>query len=328
MRVAVVGTGSIGRRHLGNLLGRSDAEVLAVSEHSRRTELKVAGKPVPVLPEYGEALERSDAVVIANPSGLHLDYLRAAVSAGKHVYLEKPVGSDSKGFDEVVGSAARSGVLVAVGTQFRFNPLLVRLKQLLDAGKAGTLLNVFAFSGEHIADYHPEEDYRTSYAARRSLGGGVLLTQIHQIDYLSWLFGPFDSVTAEQVALPQLEIDVESSVTYMLAGESAVPVVGHLNYVQRPRLTGLEIIGTRAKVTWLYERNRLSVQGAVDRESEVIEQPLDRNRMFVDAMDDFFAAVRDGTRPRADLKDGVTAVKIVEAIKQSLAERGTRRIRA
>jgi predicted dehydrogenase len=317
MQVAVVGTGSIGRRHLGNLLARGGCELLAVNEFSRREPLIVNDQTVAVCHEFDDALRKSDVVFICNPTGLHREYLEKSIAADCHVYLEKPIGLATEGFAPLLERASAKRLIVAVGTQFRFNRMLLQIRDWLASGRLGKCLNVFAYSGEHIADYHPGEDYRRSYAARRDLGGGVLLTQIHQIDYLNWLFGPFDRVSAHQVAVPELGVDVESSVTYQLFGDKNIPVSGHLNYLQRPKRTGMQIVATEGLVEWSYEHNSLVFTTAQGK-AESLSAAFDRNQMFRDALDDFFDAIARGAKPRADLNDGLEAVSLVERIKQAM----------
>jgi predicted dehydrogenase len=317
--VAVVGTGSAGCRHLSNLLRLGVTDVVAVSEHRRRTTLMVDGTSVPVSHDYDSALTAVDAVVIANPTSLHDGHLRRAIDAGRHALCEKPVSVSAVGVADLVAAATARRVTVAVGCQFRFNHMLGRLRELVIGGTLGTILDVDASLGEHLADYHPDEDYRLSYAARRELGGGVLLTQIHQLDYLHWIFGPFDRVFAVGGHVTDLEIDVEDSVTYLLRSQEGVGVRAHLDYIQRPKRAGVVVTGTGGQVAWDYQRNELRSQPArSDAEPLVDRAPFDRNEMFLDLMADFLASIRLGRAPRTTLADAAAVLALVDAVKESL----------
>jgi predicted dehydrogenase len=319
MKIAIVGSGSVGRRHISNLLALGAQDLVVVSEHHKHARFESDGHTLPVVHSYREALDTADAVVIANPSSLHARYLALAVEAGKHVYLEKPAALESADLESSIGHAKTRSLVIATGTQFRFCERLIELKQHIDAGTVGRVLSVTATCGEHIADYHPEEDYKISYAARKELGGGVLLTQIHQLDYLNWIFGDFQSVVASGGELAELGIDVEGAATYFLISRTGVPVAGHLNYVQRPKHTSLTVIGSRGQLYWDYGRNRLEVQRE-GGEREVTETPFDRNQMFLDCMSDFLACAESGRSPRADLAAGRDSLRLVEAIKQSFGK--------
>lgn len=317
MRVAVVGTGSIGRRHLTNLRHIGVEDLIAVSMHNRHSMIEIEGTFFPVLHDFRAALAIADAVVIANPTSLHHDYLRDAVAAGRHVYVEKPASHSSAGLDAIDRQARDRNLVVCVGSQFRFNPALERIKAMLDAERIGRLLTVVAASGENIADYHPNEDYRTGYAARAELGGGVLLTQIHQIDYLNWLFGGFRSAFALPTETPELGINVESCVSYMLSGKSSPPVIGHLNYLQRPKHTMMEIIGSEGRISWSYEDNSVVLVRCEANESSNWSAPFNRDIMFHGILRDFLEAIAGRSALRSPLADGISAIRIVEAIKAS-----------
>jgi predicted dehydrogenase len=327
MRIAVIGTGSVGRRHLGNLVGLEKVDAVAVSENGRLEKLEIEGRNVPVLHSAAEAYKDADAVVIANPTVFHRPYLQDALEAGCHVYLEKPAGTSAEGLDELADLADEKGLVVAMGTQNRFHDRLDDLRTALAAGEAGQILNVVANLGEHIADYHPGEDYRQSYTARAELGGGILLTQIHQIDYLNWLFGPFSRVAAVGGKQSDLDIDVEDNVTYLLQGASGVPVVGHLDYLQRPKRVSLELYGTARSYRWDYFANRLeTTAAALNAVPQISESPFDRNALFRRAMANFLGAIETGTAPRSTLRDGIAALRIVDAIRQACETHNTIRI--
>jgi predicted dehydrogenase len=319
MRVAVVGTGSIGRRHLGTLLSLGGTDLVAVSEHSRRAGLVVSGVEVPVRHRLDDVLDDVDLVVVATPTAHHRDQAAAAVDAGCHVLVEKPVGVSSAGLDAVADAAERKGLVAAAAHQFRFEPGLLRLRDMVRAGTLGSVLTVEGHQGEHLADYHPDEDYRTGYAARRDLGGGVLRTQVHHLDHLEWIFGPLDRVYAVGGHRTDLEIDVEDTVTCLFRSADGTPVQGHLDYRQRPKVVSLVVVGTEARATWDHYGGRVVVAPtAPGAEPAVHTWPYDRDAMFTAQMDDVLTAIRTGGTPRTPLRDGIRAVRLVEAIERSL----------
>ena len=320
LRVAVVGTGSIGRRHLATLLRLGCRDLVAVSEHARRRGLAVDGVDVSVRHRLADVLGHVNLVVVATPTAHHPDQAAAALDAGAHVLVEKPVGATSAGLDDLVALAEARGLVAAAGHQFRFEPGLLALRAMVQAGALGTVLTVEAHQGEHLADYHPGEDYRTGYAARRDLGGGVLRTQIHHLDHLDWIFGPLERVYAAGGHRTDLEIDVEDTATYLFRSAGGTPVQGHLDYRQRPKVVSLLVVGTAARAAWDHYGGRLVVTPtAPGAEPEVRTWPYDRDAMFAAQMRDVLDAVRTGRPPRTPLRDGIRAVRLVEAIERSMA---------
>ena len=320
VRIAVVGTGSIGRRHLGTLLALGETDLVAVSEHERREALTVDGVDVPVRHQLGDAVGDADLVVVATPTSLHRDQAAAAVAAGCHVLVEKPVGATSAGLDMVADAADDRGLVAAAAHQFRFEPGLVALREMVAEGVLGPILTVDAHQGEHLADYHPDEDYREGYAARRDLGGGVLRTQIHHLDHLEWLFGPLVRVYAAGGHRTDLEIDVEDTASYLFRTADGTPVQGHLDYRQRPKHVSLVVVGADGRVDWDHYGGRLvHTPFAPGAEPVLRTWPYDRDAMFRAQWQDVLSAVRTGSPPRTPLRDGIRAVRLVEAIERSMA---------
>ncbi len=322
MKIVVVGTGSIGRRHLANLaVHRPHDEVLAVSAHHRHDEVAVEGAQVPAVADLDLALATSpDAVFVCNPSILHVDTACRAMQAGAHVYLEKPVATDLAGCTTLVSMAQRTGRVVAVGQQLRFHPLVVDMRERLEAGLLGSLLSVEANLGEHIADYHPGEDFRQSYTARADLGGGVLLTQTHQPDLLTWLFGAPRRVSAIGGRRGDLGIDVEDSVSYLFEGDHGVAVYGHVDYLQRPKRWTITVTGVDGRLTFDYHASTLThTPSAVGAPAQVEPRPIERNDLFVAALDDFFDSIESDRSPRCSLSDATLTMELIEAIRASMS---------
>jgi predicted dehydrogenase len=317
IRIVVVGLGSAGRRHAANLMTLGVKEVIPCSEWRQLKEIELGGRTLQVVPDYEQALNsRPDAVCLANPTSMHASYLAKAVDRGCSVYVEKPVASSSHGMESLKEQIARSNVVVAVGNQLRFNSCLEHLRRVLSDNVIGRILHVHADMGEYLPNYHPQEDYRSSYAARETLGGGVLLTQIHDINYLHWLFGSFETVYAVEGRRSDLQIDVEDSVSFLLKN-SDIAISGHVDFLQRVPRRILTITGEFGTIGWDYNSNTLKLSNA-DGERELGNgQPLDRNAMFLEAMSDFLSCCGSTRTPRTDFASGLMDVAVVDAIRES-----------
>src|SRR5262249_48594041 len=154
--------------------------------------------------------------IVSNPSACHLPVALAAARAGAHVLIEKPLSHDLAGLDDLEEAVEARGLAAVVGFQFRFNPGLRQLRTWVRAGHIGTVVSAQAHWGEYLPEMHPWEDYRTGYAARTDLGGGVLLTLCHPFDYLRWIVGDIDDVRAQESRTETLGLSVETSVDVTL----------------------------------------------------------------------------------------------------------------
>lgn len=333
-RVLVVGLGSIGQRHLRNLrtlLGDS-ADLLACRvrhlPHVITDQLTI--DPTRTIEDaYGVRVfdgldaalaEAPDAVFVCNPTSEHLATARAAVGAGAHVFIEKPVSHRDDGVALLASQAEASGRVVAVGYQLRQHPALQYVRELLCRKAIGRVISVRAEMGEYLPDAHPYEDYRQSYAARADLGGGVILCFIHELDYLCWFFGMPTRVFTTGGRLGELEIDVEdtalSTLEYEVDGR-AVPVQVHHTFLQRVPSRGCVIVGEAGRITVDLIASRVVLQANGVTAARDFE--LQRNDLFLAEARHFLAAIAGVDAPIVTLRDGLLSLRVALAARRSLA---------
>jgi predicted dehydrogenase len=263
---------------------------------------------------------KPDAVFICTPSSRHLDVAHRAADAGCHLFIEKPVSNTMAGVEKLRATVAAKSLVAMVGSQWRFHPCVRALRSALQEGALGRLVSAEVNYAEYLPDWHPYEDYRTSYAARAELGGGVVLTQIHDYDLACWLFGAARRVTATGGTLGGLEIDVEDTVDARLEGGSA-PVRVRQTFAARPPVRTIVATGERGSATLDMLGARLTFSAALAPEMSVAE--YQRNRMFVDEAASFLDSVERRQPPAVTLDDGITALRVALAVKESMQTKRT-----
>jgi predicted dehydrogenase len=147
------------------------------------------------------------------------------------------------------------------------------------------------------------------------LGGGVILTLSHPIDYLRWFFGPVSSVWAYHRQINHLEIDVEGSAEIGLAFTNSVIGSIHVNYIQRPGRHNLEIIGDQGTIKWDNSDGIVHLYQSVTNQWESFAPPpgFERNDLFVAELKHFLDVIQKNTRPVCSLEDGIEVQRIVDA---------------
>jgi predicted dehydrogenase len=156
MKILIAGLGSIGRRHLRNLIALGEKDIVLLRSHrAAMPDDELAGYPVET--DLAEALARHqpEAVIVSNPSALHMQVAIPAAQAGCHILLEKPVSNSMTGLDELQQAAQTSGSRILVGFQYRYHPTLNRARELVRAEALGRVLTVHAHWGEYLPDWHP-----------------------------------------------------------------------------------------------------------------------------------------------------------------------------
>jgi predicted dehydrogenase len=337
MKALFVGLGSIGQRHLRNLreLKGDSVDILAwrvrglnrvltnTLEVESGTDLqsRYGLRLVPTL-EAGLS-EKPDVTFVCNPSSLHVPVALAALSAGSHVFMEKPLSNSMNNVNALIAEAKRGGLVGYLGSPFRFHPAVKDLQRSLAADAIGRVLAVRAVVGEYLPHFHRYEDYRSMYAAQRELGGGVVLTQIHELDYLSLLFGTPRRVFAIGGHLSKLEVDVEDVVAVLLdcgTSERPLPISVQMDYVQRPATRNCEVVGDGGKFVMDLTVPHLVQYGPDGTEiSRRGWHNFERNDMFIDELRNFLAACEGREVPRCTLADGAGVLQIALSVLQSLS---------
>jgi predicted dehydrogenase len=319
MKFLIAGFGSIGRRHMRNLLALGERDILLYRSHkSTLPEDELAGFTVETDLEQALA-HHPDAVIISNPTALHLDVAVPAAEAGCHLMLEKPIASSLDGIDRLRAAMQRSGSRALVGFQFRFHPGLQKISHLLQDGAIGRPLSARAHWGEYLPNWHPWEDYRLSYSARSDLGGGVVLTLTHPIDYLRWLMGEVVSLSALTGQISDLDLKVEDAAEIVFKFKQGSFGSLHLDYYQQPPSHTLEITGTRGLIRWDNADGAVHLYRAAAGLWETFQAPtgFDRNDMFLAELRHFRDVVSGAAQPACTLDDGVRALELALAVHQS-----------
>ena len=320
MRVLVMGAGSIGRRHLANLraLGVSD---LVVYDPLPAARERAAREWDAVSVETEEsALDREPEVVfICSPSHLHLRQARAVLGRA-HLFVEKPLATESEGVPALLEADRRGRRVATVGHNMRFHPAVRRIREEMLAGAVGRPWVLSARFGHYLPNWRPGQDYRTTYSAHAAEGGGVVMDGLHDIDYVLWWGGEVREVLPFRAAVSGLDIDGEDYAAVLLRFTSGA--VGHvqLDYLRCEKLRGAEIMGSAGVLVWeslgkTPEWVRVRRIDAETRRSEtLLDLPAyDVNETYVAEVQHFFRAIRGAEPPQLTLADAAASLPVVLA---------------
>lgn len=336
MNILFIGLGGIGQRHLRNLLSICDDSLEIYAYRVQKEQYILDNKlnvsqsggleeiyAIKVCESLQEAWQKNiDIVFICNPTSKHKEVLTEAISHNCDIFIEKPIADEIEGLEELVDAANRKGLITLVGYQNRFHPCIKRTKELLIEKKIGKILTVNAEIGEDVRGWHRYEDYRKMYASRKELGGGVVLSQIHELDYLYYFFERQPQIIyALGGKMSDLEIDVEDIAEIMMKfiiEDKDVIVHLHQDYMQNPPSRKCKIIGSEGKIEFdLLE----SIIKCYDEEGKCIEQQkyvFERNDMFIEELRLFLDAVKTRKQLELRISEGIESLKIALAIKESM----------
>ena len=192
VRFGVVGVGGMGAAHCRAVAQAEEAQLVAGAEVNAGTrEAFVKQYGVDCYEDYEDLLARDDidAITVVTPHPLHREVAEKAMRAGKHVLTEKPMSSNVADADAMIACAKETGCTFGVVFQMRFNPLMIKAKELLDSGELGDIIR-FSMTATMLrtqAYYKRGTGWRGTWAGEH---GGLLLNQApHPIDVFCWLGG-------------------------------------------------------------------------------------------------------------------------------------------
>lgn len=262
-----------------------------------------------------------DAVFICNPTSMHVEVLEKALQAGCNVFVEKPIADTLDSLKGIEDGGYLSDKVVFVGYQNRYHPCIIKLKQLIEVNAIGMIVSVFAEIGESVKNWHKYENYKNLYACKKELGGGVVVTQTHELDYLYYLFGMPKSVYALGGKLSNLDMDVEDVADILMKYEidsKTIPIVVHEDYLQVPMRRGCRIIGTKGKIEVDLAKATICVYDDAGNISYNEKFNFNRNDMFLAEMKQFLVCIEQTLPSPIPLEEGKKSLEIAMAIKESM----------
>lgn len=322
-RVLIVGLGSIGTRH-----ARLVREVAPCVEVIALRHQDYEG-PLPVgidhsVSSLAAALKLApQAAVIATPASYHLDVALPLASASVHLLVEKPISNTTHGVSELIDVCRARSITLMTGYNLRFSPSLQRFREFLREKRVGSVLSIRAEVGQFLPSWRPDSDYRETVSAKAALGGGVLLELSHEIDYLRWLFGEIEWVSAIQRKQSGLEIDVEDT-AHLILGFAHEPAAGpviaavSMDFIRHDTTRTCTVIGETGSLRWNVLTGTVEIfeQGGSSWKT-LFADASQRDDSYLAEWRHFLACTADGGPPIVSGYDGLAALRVVEAARHS-----------
>jgi predicted dehydrogenase len=245
--VAVIGTGSIGMRHLRVLSRVAAVRAVAIPKRPERLPaLDAAG--------YHTAIGLDEAVrngvrlcIVASDTGRHVPDALAAMERGCDILVEKPLAPEAASAELLRRRADAESCRLFVGCVLRFSRSLDLVRKAV--GMLGRLHAVRIECQSYLPDWRPGRAYQDSYSAREE-EGGVLRDLIHEIDYAGWLFGWPRAVQARVSNLGRLGIRADELAQLNWEGADGSLVSIGLDYLSRPTRRWMRVCGERGTIEW------------------------------------------------------------------------------
>lgn len=316
MKFLIIGCGSIGQRHIRNLLnmGYNNIEVFDAN-HMLLTKVKR---------ELGiktlESLKFNDinCTLVCTPPSTHVKLAKDALRNNSHVFIEKPLSNTINGLGELDSISKKKSLHIFVGYVFRFDAGLIRVKQMLSRKVIGNVLSLDSYEGWYLPKWRPWQDHTKSYTGSRKLGGGIILDGSHEVNYLQWLGGKITQVFSYYRPVPKLKVKTEGLAEILLTFRSKAIGRIHLDFINPRYNRHCEIIGDEGSIKWSFEKKIIEIQKSTQSTSQKIKYGKDTNKMYLDEMKHVVDCI-NGNKNNSEitLNQAKETLKISLAIKKS-----------
>ena len=317
MKILVIGYGSIGKRHIKNILKISNNQIIVCTKHKddflRKSECLV-------YESLNDCLsEKPDIGLITNVTSLHIDTAIKLARSNCHLLVEKPLSHSVKNIKKLLKILEKNNSITLMGCNLRFHPCIKKIRDLILKKKIGNVISARVENGSYLPDWHPKEDYRSSYAARKDLGGGVLLTMIHELDYLIWFFGRAKDVFSITGKFSDLKISADDFSAMLIKFKNKVIAEIHLDYFQRSKIRSCKVIGTKGIIYWNSDNESVRLYNNRTKKWTVVMKlrNFDINCTYVDEISYFLKCISLKKQTMNPVSQGARTLDVALAIKKS-----------
>ena len=324
MKIAVIGCGSMGTKHITNLLDLGhDIIICDINPHrlrevSQKFGIQKVSEDFKTLPD----LNNLDAVIVSTDTSLHAKISYFFAQKGIAYFSEIPISDSLADLQLLTRATIENNVISMVGMIWRFHPAMQKIKQLLQDDIIGKVNTVAWYGGEYLPDWHPKEYYKKEYSALITKGGGVIVTNISGIDYLRFFFGDVENVFSVYDSISHIDIEAEDFFMGILQFKSGVFAQVYSDFFQRPVEHKIDIVGDKGKIHWDHHKN--SVRLFLFSSGEWEEYPYEFTNflnLYKEELRYFLSCVQEKKETTIPLHDNIKTVAVGTALKQSFIER-------
>ena len=316
-KLLIVGIGSIGTKHLSNILGKAevsiyDEDVSKAYKISKKYKVK-----------YFDNLQsikywQPTAMIIASPSSTHKKYINLGLKLNTHMLVEKPISNSLIGLKSLMNEIKKKNLKAYVVTNMRYHDGINEMKKNLK--KIGKLYFARAYVGHFLPNMRPNVDYKQTYAAQKK-GGNLILDFIHELDYLNYLFGNSKLLFAYNKKLSNLRIDVDDYSNIQLKHPKNFFSNINLDYLQKCSRRGCEIIGSKGTIIWSLEnkqpeKNIVKIYTNNKWKNLYVSKNYDKDKPYRKQVENFLNAIEGKKHKLCSLLEGYNTLKLAIELKK------------
>lgn len=312
MDVLLVGCGSVGKRHLRNLIALGQVKKIHVYSKVQDCLSGLKDRNKVSLVESLDGL-RPDLAIIANETYQHVDTALILARRGIHLFIEKPLSHSLSGkLGLLKKMISRNKLKLSVGYNLRFLGAIKFIKKILEQRELGDIYFARIEAGQYLPDWRKGRDYRTTYSASKNRGGGVALDLSHEIDYMRYFFGDPHFFKAVKAKAGDLKIDSESIFEGIYVYGKFICSV-HLDYLQKNKRRIIRIEASKGSLVCDLIGKKIIIAANGKKKIIADKRLFDLDKTYIQELISFARSIEDDRKPEVTLEDGVRVLELTGA---------------
>ncbi|MFA6551012.1 MAG: Gfo/Idh/MocA family oxidoreductase [Patescibacteria group bacterium] len=308
-KIIIIGFGSIGKRHYGNLLelGYNNLTIFDPADAAFKGFIRV--DRIKILTE--KELKNFTIAFICGPNDSHLKHALMCAKAGCKIFIEKPLTHNLKDIEKLMRILKKNKIINMVACNMRFHPCLEFIKNYISKNKLGKIYGIKHEFGYYLPYWRPGKDYRKNYAAKKSTGGGIILDDIHEFDLLFWLnnFKKVKSVKFIYGKTSDLEIETEDFclASFLFANK----VIGSVqcDYLQKNYTRNCKVLGENGNLEWDFKENIVWLKNKQGAKKLFVSKKFCFNKTYIKEIKYFFSCLMNSQKTFNDVNAAAQILK-------------------
>jgi predicted dehydrogenase len=317
----------MGKRRIRNLQYLSAGDIVGYDPREDRRDEARERYRVKVVPELGDGMATEpDALIISTPPDLHMSYALMAAQHGKHFFTEASVIDE--GMDDIIDLCEAKKIVAAPSCTMRFQPSIRVIKDLVANKAIGPILGFTYHSGQYLPDWHPWEDYKSFYVAKRETGGCREIVPFELV-WLTWVLGEVGSISCFKEKTMRLDVDIDDIYQILLHFKKGT--FGHLlvDVIARVPYRSCRFLSEEGVIEWVWSSKCVRLYRAAGASWKEYFEPegfsqegyIHAENMYIEEMRAFVDAVRGTKAFPYTFREDKEILKILNAAEES-AEKG------
>ena len=312
LKVCVIGYGSIGIRHSSNLK-KLGVELFVYRSSEKKNKCPNFDDSLNFIYSKENFLKyKFDAIVICNPTHLHFDFIKYAVERNINFFVEKPISHSSKELNNILKKVEDNNLVTCVGYMMRYDPCIKKIKEYVSKSILGKALKAKFEWFTYLPNWHPWENYIESYASRKEMGGGVVLTCSHEIDTARYIFGELNKISSNVIFESNLNTEVDDAALISLSNKKIDSLDISLDWTKKNQSRYIDVQFEEGHLKWDFFDSKLMLIS--DNSSKLLCQSPNINDLYINNMSDFLSCCVEGRTTNSDIFNGYNTLRMCEQI--------------